>query len=545
MGDDAPKDVDPPELIVTQPERAADRGLATTVRVAGWALDHESGIESVRVNDVQVILDENGQFEAYAELLPGTTLVHTVAVDRAGNESVDTRAVFTGEMVPQQTTVPDALVTRITEEGFAGLSALATETLSTLDLGALLAESNPVIDKGVPCLNVQISVLDLTHGPLSVELRPIPGGLAYDVKVDDALVDLWADFSAVCIPGSAPVTMTADSLHTTGTVDVYLDGNDELIVDVNDDAQTTVENFGLEVGALPTDVIELFQDEVDDVVAALVTSQIKKQIPGLVEDYLATGFTGSIPVFGRNLDVLIRASDVAFNSAGARIALDSNFEISGWNDDAEYLHTPRPVPSLLDAPVGVQVAVADDMMNQLINAFWSAGAMEISFELEGDGSSDGGLAARVDRIDVSMPLRPTATMELDGTPARVVLGDLLVDIVDTDGGEDKILTRVAVSAVIDLDVQSDASNAMRLVTAGSQGWVNVLDKGVEQPNPLDDPYVETLGSAVVEKMTAQIGELVGEIYLPVFQSVTLDNISLIQGGDQGGYVILGGDVQVH
>lgn len=544
LGDPRTIEKDPPVLRVDKPARATVLENAATTVVEGTAWDAGSGIETVLVNDVPAEVAGDGTFHATVPLLDGVTLVQVIAIDRDGNRETDTRAVLQGTFVPAETPVENAAAARVNDETLGAIGLIAGEVLTGLDLGAIAAAYNPVLDTGITCLNVQLSVDDVEKSLIFVDLVPTWGGISVSADVYDLDVPMTADFSAVCIPGSAGVHLTASRFHMEGTMLLSVDAGHEIAAGVQM-ASAFFEGFNVDVGVIPGSVIELFYSQVDDLVAGILMDQVSEKVPALIEaQFDGFGIERSVSLYGMDIDFGVRPRSASFSPQGGTIVLDSHIGIkNGGAAGPGYLWTPAPLPSMpsSEAPGdGFRLAIADDVLNQALQAVWSKGILEYSVPLGAEG--DAGLAALFDRVDLGMPLPPTVAARASGAAASVTAGDMRIDVIRVDDatGVEQVVTSLAVSAEIGLDVETDPTGAVRLRSGAPIAWIDVLDENVTGPNPLSDDDVELLSSFIVARLTTMIGGVVGVLPIPSFASARITNVGT-QPSD--GYVMLGGNVE--
>lgn len=91
------RDTQTPQLIIEQPSD----GMVTNrevITVSGQAIDQY--LDRVIVNDQEAELDEEGRFQIRLLADEGENLIRTVAIDRAGNETVDERTVHVNTQAP-------------------------------------------------------------------------------------------------------------------------------------------------------------------------------------------------------------------------------------------------------------------------------------------------------------------------------------------------------------------------------------------------------------------------------------------------------------
>ena len=545
LRDPAIKESDPPVLVVEKPLRGTVLPETDTTIVEGFASDMGSGLDKVLVNGIEAELDEDGKFTAEIPLADGVTLVQTTAIDEDENEETDTRAVLQGMFVPPNTVVNDAGAARVNDQTLGAIGLIGAEVLTETDMGAAVQPFNPVLDKGFNCLEVQLSVEDVQKSLVMIDLVPTYGGIAIAADVYDLDVPMHATFEALCIDGSASIDLSASRFHMEGTLALSIDGNDELAVAI-DPYSAYFEDFNLDVGIIPGNVIEMIYEEIDDKVAELLIGQIASKVPPIVEaQFDGFGFERSVTLYGMDIDFGVRPSSIDFTPQGGTITIDTRIEVK--NDPVVaggpgFLWTPEALPTMpsSEAPGdGFRLAMADDVVNQALSAFWVAGIFEHSIATDTETSE--GLGALIDRVDVYMPFPPTVSAKATGNAASVTAGDIRIDVLYIDSaGNEEIITALALSAEIGIDVETDVTGAVRLKTSSPLAWVDVLEEEVTGPNPLSDAEVEMLSSFVVARLTTMIGGIVGEVPVPSFSSARITNL-----GTQPttGYLMLGGNIE--
>lgn len=536
---------DPPVLTVEKPARGTVLPDSSTTLVEGIAFDAGSGLDVVLVNGVQAEVDEEGRFEAAVPLLDGVTLIQVIAIDEDGNEATDTRAVMQGTFVAAQTPVDDAAAARVNDQTLGAIGLIAAETITGKDLGAAIAPFNPVLDKGFTCLQAQLSVEDIAKSFVTIDLVPTWGGIAVSADVYDLYVPMDVDFEAVCIDGSAGIELSADRFHMEGTLMLSIDAEDRLAANI-ELYDAFFEEFDLDVGFVPGDVIELIYEDVDDLVAGFLVDQVAEQVPTLIEQQFGGfGIERTLTLYGMEIEMGVKPTSIEFTPQGGTIVLDSRVLVKGDSvtNGPGYLSTPEALPTMpsTEAPGdGFRFALADDVLNQALSAFWAAGVLE--YTIANESEAETGLGALVDRVDLYMPFPPTVSARESGAAASVTAGDVRIDVVNVDDatGTEYVVTALAISAEIGLDVETDPNGVVRLRSDAPIAWVDVLEEEVTGPNPLSDAEVELLSSFVVARLTTMIGGIVGEVPIPGYASARITNLGT-QPTD--GYVVLGGNVE--
>ena len=539
LEDDPVRDPNPPVLTVIAPERG-HTAQTQSVRVYGQVSDVEGGPVGVAINGVAVQVAADGSFDTTINLPAGLTLIQSVATDESGNETTDTRAVLAGELAPIDRPVREAMAAHLGTETFNALGDLTAGFVQRTDLGAIAGSVNPVVDKGGSCLGVKVNVDDIRKSGTEVQLSPMGGGVQVTLSVTDLEVDMTADYEFSCFGNDAGVYLDADRFTITGMMNIDLtEAGDFDISLVGTSAR--FEGFSLDVGVIPSSVVEFFVDDIDQKIADMIAGQVEDMVPSMASGFLAnlTGSSLELEVLGRTMTVAVTPTLADFTTAGGLIALDTDIRV--LDATGGYVFTPRPMPSpgaLSAAGQGFRLAFADDAINQVLTSLHAAGALELSMPLgEGDpaGSILGSLA---DRLDVHMPLPPMVRADLDSGKIDVVIGDLIAEIVDETESGEGVVTKVAISARIELSVAVSGGRIV-MQTAAPEVWVDVLTDGVTGTNPLNYDQVEVLASAAVKNLAGMTDNFLKEIPIPVFSGTSVTETSF---EPMDGYVIIGGSL---
>lgn len=542
LNDQRARETTPPVLQVTEPSRAFVADGFTSVMVRGRASDTGSGLASVTINGLAAEVAGDGTFELQLGTPEGITLLHTVATDVDGNVTRDTRSVLAGAFAAAQDPVEDAMAVRVNGDTLSAIGLIGADTVNGMDMGAIAQPYNPIMEKGFTCLNVDVSVDAIDKSDVELTLDPVDGGLAFSFTLHDLFVDMTADFSAVCIPGSAGLSLSASTFRLDGTMALGIDGAGDVAAAVAG-AQASFTDFNLDVGIIPGDVVELIVSDIDQRVANAIATQLEGMVPGLIEGTFGEfGVERSVSLLGHQLDLGFKPVVVDFDTSGGTIVLDSRIAIQGQENGIGWLRTPNAIPSMPNAEGpgdGFKLAVADDVFNQALNAFWAAGVMEKSFAV-GDGSGQG-LGALVDGVDVWLPIPPVVSADPVNGAVTVTVGDLQVDVLRDDGnGGMQVVSRLSLNASIAIGVEVTPADTLRLRTGSVTTYLDIVEEGVVGPNPLNDADVEALGSFVAAQVTTMVGTIVGELPVPAFPSARVTNLSL---GPAQGYAVMGGNVE--
>ncbi len=537
LDDDPPLDREPPDLVIEAPERAAIV-LDDVVTVRGRVEDPGSGIASVIVAGKHLAPSTSGAFEVEIPVGTGINLLETVAVDQAGNSRRDTRAVLAGPFADPSASVPEAVALSLGPRGIGNLARAVTGFFATADLTALAAALNPVIDTGGSCLGATASVDHVSVAAPSIELHPTAAGLEAQIEADDVRIEMLVEYAIACLSGSALIEFSAQTFELAGVLDAAI-ARGEVAVAILD-TRASFQGVRVDLGLLPAEAIELLVD-VDEAAASLFATAIEALVPALIEDQFRR-FSSSeeFEVLDVPLELELRPRIMRLDEAGLAFVADLAFRPGAGHEAAPYPSpgSASPLPSLHTDDLALVVRQA--AVNQALSALWSAGAMSQRLRLgSGDDAADGP-PRRLDGLALEMLLPPAITPREDRAAVEIGVGDVLVDALREDGETARVLTRVALSAQLDLSVEVEATpegeRGLRFALSTPGIAFQVLD---ESGDALDLSEVENLVSFAATRLTAALGDLLGELPLPSVGGVRVRDASAVAEGD---FIIVCGEL---
>lgn len=503
------KDLVAPTLEITAPPRGTYTA-GGTIEVRGVASD-DVGIDSVTVNGVAAEVDAAGRFKVSVPLEPGIVVLETVATDAGGNQVTDTRATLAGELAPPGTRIDNGLVAEISPQTLSVLGDLVGYFASGVDLTSLVSAANPVLKKGGSCLGVSVDVQSIRYGDIDVSLSPASGAIETVVRITDLDVDMKAHYKVACIGASSGVHLSADSLELRGDVGLALE-NGAIAVDLPGvDASFT--GFALQVGAIPSSIVDLIVSDIDQRVANAIEGPVGDMVPGTLSGLLADFSENAISteILGTAIDIGVRPTNLELGADGGKIALElvsSAPEIQG----AVYPSSPAPSPlmgTMGSQAGGLGVALADDAVNQLLALLWHARALEQSVDV-GEGSPLAGIVDGADRFDFSMLLPPVISANAENGRARIGIGDLVIDA----AAGDKVLAKLALSGHIDVAVTINDSGAPSLVADLADLSVMVLEN--DGSLGLGPDQIEAFAGAGIATLRGRLNKSLSRLTIPQF-----------------------------
>lgn len=522
---------DPPVLRVTSPERSLVQDRAGIVQVTGEVAPNEvSGepITKVLVNNVEATVKPDGTFTALVDVKPGATLIHTRAVDAAGQEATDTRSVQAGELRPVGANIDDALTAALSTQAFAKLSAAAGPMIEGMDLGAMLAPMQPMVhagdEEGEDCLFGRLYVDDVNMADVEIALTPTNDGLALRAVIEGLDVPAHARYAVACADGTNDLRLRADRVVVEGTLVVTPDGNKGFKTSLTDE-NVDITGLDIQASGLPGTIIDLLR--LDTAVGYIISIAAPMAMEPMMNKALG-GLAGpqELEVMGKTLTVEVDPTAVDIDASGALVTLSTKMLIAGSEHSPGFVFTDNGLPAM-DPGQGVQIGLADDLVNELMAEITALGMLNL--EMPAHGGS-------FDATAIAMTSAPMISADPSDGKMKIVLGDTMVTY--TLHGEP--VGKAALNAVIDLKiVPSTNGYGIALELGQATAYVDVLGD-VENRTRLADEDLARATKVVLEAQITSLTKLLSVIPLPSIAGIQLRNLSL--SGDDG-YVILKGDLE--
>jgi hypothetical protein len=448
-------DQTPPTIIITSPERGLTTMGDTVVTVSGEVSDNLGTVTWLELNGSAVSFDEGaGSFSVEMPLSYGANMVWVRAGDPYGNErDVGRSVVWSSKFYPlnppslEDDKITAAMVIMFTQEAVDDgdhdhdhvddLATIFEIIMGSLDLGSMLG--GQTIGEFLGC---SYEITNLAYDSPSVSLTLVPGGLEMRITINNFVAELWNHGNGFCTLNwdnwysTGPVVNTADSITITTTISLSV-VNGETVSEASD---TTVEIENLHAGdldflgwlggALTTFMEPLFAD--------LIETQLEGQL-GDIFNMLAFNqeFELPSPVDGQppnKLSLQTEISGIQMEPAFLMLTLDGmsaaaepmrpNPDILGslaYEGCGSYGQPPTPPPTPL------QIAMNDDLLNQLLFGLWDGGTLNLDLGAEALGDVD---LSQYGISDLSIhiePLLPLIFNSCKGDQDIIQIGDMFVD----------------------------------------------------------------------------------------------------------------------
>ena len=544
-----------PQIDVTFPPRAATIAGAAgeqTVTVTGTVKSGLGAITSLTLGGEPVTVAQDGSFSHEVDALIGGNVLVFDTEDDAGNtrhrvQSFLWSTGFRKPMTPPDAPVPEGLGFWLDQQSLDdGDHSLPVDDLATaLELALGTFDTNQFASAETPIASqvgydVYLTSLDL--GSASVGLQGADGGIALDARLQNITGDLLFDctnFGCELAGGDGTGGLSVAAVQVTGTLMLTADGDHQLaatLVDVNaivdpDDVEIWSDNgwtdFLLSIvevfihdqlvadleGALEQQVQSTLGPALADGLAALTLAttfefpnlgNARKSIPvDLAADFASTSFhDGTAPP----ADSPPRGGAVILRAGGYPSLVVSEYDNLGVPDRAGCNVAPQTLTIPRMAPL--EIALADDTLNQLLFAGWRGGLLEFPL-----GGIDGGGLIEDLQVDVSGMLAPTVS---DCGPSKQLLatiGDIAIDATFTIAG-----TAVEFQAYTTLVVNVELSASDNGIVLGLTEVERVeTELTTDDANiAMESNYVELLEAQLVDGLLGQLGTTgFGAISLPM------------------------------
>lgn len=534
--EELPDDSNAPTLTIEAPLRGsilAETGGERSVTVSGEVSDPEGNLEAVEVNGIAAELAGDGSFTASVPVESGITLLDTVVRDKAGNRATDTRSVLAGPFAPLDQPVEGAFGAWLSAAALDAVADTAAAFVNGQDLGALITPFNPVLTAGGDCLGARVSVVDIGLTESRVSVVPRDGALGLVVEIDDLDVPLDVNFDVACVGGDVGANLSASRFTFEGALTAAV--TDGRMTVALAESTSRFDGFELDVGFVPSQIVNLIASDLDDTIAAQLTQQIDDLVVPQLDSVLAGLADGqSFELLGKQITVALSPRELSIEEGGARLALDASLTVGGADSGAlpGYLSSPGQMP-VLDSADGFGLAIADDIANQALAQFTAAGGLDIVLDI--GGGEYGDVGELFDRIHISATLPPVVAIGGDGLVLSV--GDLRCEFEKDEPGGTVATTSLAVSASASVNLVVTESGAVRLAVSDPEVRAD-LD-AASGANSLAEPEIELLGSFAGGRAVGAVGSLIGEVPIPSLLGLSVTDLAVDIGGEAG-YLVASG-----
>lgn len=501
----------PPTLEITSPARGT-MSDAGSIRVTGVVTD--DGPVQVTVNGQAVSPAADGSFEATVALTEGIALVETHAIDTAGNDVRDVRAVLVGALAPSDGTLAAPIAARAGTSAIGAVATALGTAANAIDFNAVVKAMNPVFsDTG--CLGAVVNVTNVSLGNIGVGLTPGAGKLGTAVTINNVVVTANANFRVACVGGSTTVTLRATRARINGDLGVRVAAG-KLATSLPSPT-IALDGFSFDIGGVPGALESLFRNQVRNAVENALANAIRDRVPPLADQALAGLLAKpfALDVLGRPTRLTVAPAAVDLSAAGLFVAVDTKVLVEGGEGGTFVTAPASASPGMMDSG-NLGVALADDLVNQLFAGLWAAGALDMQLGIDAVGPLAVILDDDVATLDIKLALPPTVSTSTGDLALAV--GDLLVIGRDSSGTE---VQSVALSLRTSLSAAPTSGNTIALAVGTPTIKAQVLVQTEVVDFPLTDDKVEGLVTGVWGAIGGLADEALANLPLPSLAGVQL------------------------
>lgn len=514
-----------PELTVTSPMRGMYQASGDQVIVQGTARPGTDGaaIARVTVNGAAAKLAADGSFTATLTVPSGTTLLETTATTAEGGATTDARAVQLGDMRPVGTRIERAVTAALSAEAFTKLAATAGPLIKSLDLNAMLASMQPIASFGDSLANVAITTSNVTLGNVVITLTPVAGGLRFGAEIDNLAVTAKAAYGGTFVPdGTTTIAVTGDHISLTGTLSLTPSGTAGFATKIASPA-VKLTNLKLKASGAAGSILSLLNDNLGSLVQDLLVTTTEEAMQPMIDAAMgALDGPQSFDILGHTLALEASPSAASFTTQGALITMDLQAKFAGSESSPGFIYNPNGTPTV-SVGKGVEVALADDLINEMLASAHAVGLLDIHLAEDFGG---------FDAADLKLTRPPMLSANTTDGSTQLVLGEMVATL--SKGGKPQ--ASAAINAQVAVQVLPGSKPEEIALKFGQvRLFVNLLD------NP-DSGAAGDLADAASTGIALQLdslSQLLITVPIPQVAGVTFDTLAV--RGDHG-YIVVSGDI---
>ncbi len=554
-----------PTITVTSPTRASFTTTAATT-VEGTVTD-PAGVAMVTLNGNPIAVGAGGKFSAPLTLVPGVNIISVEATNNQNTQNKETLSVLYGsQFQPVGTPVTDAMDIRLNKGSFDTVSTIAASLMTPAQLQAQVLAMNPVVSGSVPLIGIgyTVDVNTISFNQPQIVLAPQPGDLQVTVVIPNLSLNLTAKCSFI----SESFTISADSATLTASIAVNIAGGKITTSVVND--SVSFQNFNFQIQGFFGFLSGLASGLVQNMLTSQITNMVKTVLPTQINNMLAGAMAKPLQmnVMGVTTDISVVPLSIAFDGAGATLVVNSDISmtpVAGFTPPQApgSLVTNGGMPNNVGPTPGFQASFNEDFLNRAAFAVWQSGLADITidntsasfFQLPSFIPLDMGLLQLfLPELVGKAPATDTIAIKISPQLPPVFLVHAAPGIIDTQLGDFEIqiwdTTPATPTLVLALSLQANVGATPAMAANGNL----VLQVA---PNPTIDaslaasplaPTVNTIGIdnlvGFIGPALIQIGSQLWSGYpLPVYQGVSVANLTFNQDGAQGTFLTISGDLK--
>lgn len=452
----------PPLLVIDYPGWGSMLDGKPSVVVEGKAGDEGAGIKSLKVNGKNSFPDALNEWKVGLPAAHGLTQVIAEAIDIGEETSRAVRGFYySGKYYPTDAGSPKAHMVDKAIQVFLGKDffddgdhnpSKPNDMATIIEVVAGAALQGSLLPSNLNQGDISVTLSNTKIGPLKANLTPYDGGLGTKFEVGPISTDLKVKAKIKLGPIKTSVSVSGDIKIDA----VRLATNLKMHV-VNGYAQTEATQTDVQIDGmkLHVDGIAGLFDFLWNMLLKTYQKEIEKQIIGILEgelpkmlqqvfDALAINQSIEIPPSipgGKTVTISLVSfvKNMVFTTLGATIELDASFvsqkgvpyTVKGSIGRDGCVGTSKD-EFVIDTKQRIQLAMHDDLINQMLYALWYGGALQIKAplaDLTGESNFSGfSLDGATLDLDFLLPPILEACNMPDPMKMRLQVGDLFATI---------------------------------------------------------------------------------------------------------------------
>ncbi len=390
-----------PAINFINPPRGAMLVGPQPVFVTGWVDIPEGGLKDFFINAIPVEVNPvSGAFSYMMEPEVGLNVIHAITNSNLGGEDKAIRSfAYTTEYHPLGTQVPEGLGLWLSQmvwddnntSDIDDIATVITLLLESFDLAGMIP--NPLTQSKAGWCDLTVTAAPVFIGNPSVDLHTKNQALGVTVTYPNLFVGLDADLDGFLCP-SVSGDVSADFIQVS--LDLILNDNPAGIDMQIANSKVNISGLDIDLdgilGFLFNWLIDLFEGTIANQMEAMVLDQLGVIDETLADALNALAITQSFelpPLVGdgppTTLTLATNLTAADFDQFGGFLEMSSTMSAQGGNGvpyetkgslgRAKCLQETDFFDYLMQAEL--EIALKDDMLNQMLHAAWYSGAFEI------------------------------------------------------------------------------------------------------------------------------------------------------------------------
>ena len=386
---------------------------------------------------------------------------------------------------------------------------------AAVDYTAVAQGLNPIYDNG-GCLGATVNITSVSLSGVDVGLTPKNGALTANVTIHDVSVQAHASFKVACIGGSGTITVTSSAAHVSG--DLGIDVSSGKLETSLPSSSVSLDDFNVSVSGIPSEVTGLFNGIIKGKVQTALQNAIQSKVPGIANSKLAGLLTKPFDekVLGTEVALTVTPTAANIDATGVYLAVDTNIAVTNGTGGMFLTEATQDAASVLGTTSHLGVAIANDVVNQLLAGLWAANGFDMTVQLSSIPGAGALLDPNATQLAVSMSLPPTAATDPSGN-LNLSVGDAILSVQDASGTE---LQRIALSVQTGLAVSATQDGKLSMTLGNPTVYAQVLVQSTDT-GPLSASELESIVKGVWSTVGQQAGAALAKLPMPSIAGVQL------------------------